>query len=510
MSLLDEESARHFHVEKDQAASSRDIASQRITRLLWTALGFAMLLLLGVSTCALYPFASRTSVEAARLLPEMAFHPMPVNTEITPFSARLSERESKQRSTQLRASLYGFQGDPDFDARIIDLSRAQYDAIPGLLGNAMDPRSNNSTGGFREFMGAEEFSVRGGVGLEKLQSQLQKRDPQDALQESAPETPKELAERVRAEKQFREELAERVREGFDAKEAAESARKRGWQSTWANRPNGPDWHANAKYLPLPKFVAAEDLNSIAPPPTPSKAMDKKQLNVRELLHHWSESFSDDPSHDSPDWARLPSRRHALKDMQKRQAAQMNMKRIQKDIAMGMIDHHVLGFTFGEAKEDNIQAIASVGLQTETSGSIRSLAKEQGLFSKQFPGTFAPFRQKPGSNPFAKERAQVPSEVPVVFIDALVTTPREGRHNTYLLEGHLVHRIIEWAKKMGRMVEVSPATEQLQEFYYSLGFRHVNGAPHRAGSPSAMMVYRGSHMEDASRPGLLLDFDLSHA
>lgn len=500
MSLLDEESARHCHVEKDQAASSRHIASQRSTRFLWTGLGFAMLI--AVSTCALYPSSSRTSVEAARLFPEIAFHPMPINTEITPFGARQSERESKQRSTQLQASLYGFQGDSDVDPRIIDLSRGQVDAIPGLLGNAMDPRSNNSTGGFREFMGALEFSVKGGVGLEKLQSQLQKRDPQDALEESAPETPKELAERVRAEKQFREELAERVREGFDAKEAAESARKRGWQSTWANRPRGPDWHA--QYLPLHKFIAAEDLDSIAPPPTPSKAMDKTQVNVRELLHHWSESFSDDPSHDSPDWAQLPSRRHALKDLQKRQAAQMNMKRIQKDIAMDMIDHHVLGFTFGAATEDNIQAIASVGLQSETSGSIRSLAKEQGLFSKQFPGTFAPFRQKPDSNPFAKQRAQVPSEVPVVFIDALVTTPREGRHNTYLLEGHLVHRIIEWAKKMGRMVEVSPATEQLEEFYYSLGFRHV------AGSPSAMMVYRGSHMEDASRPGLLLDFDLSHA
>jgi len=76
--LPDEKMSLPLQVETDQAALSQDVASQSGTRFLWTGLGLAGLVLLGVSAYALHPLASRARVEPAGLVPDLAFSPMPV------------------------------------------------------------------------------------------------------------------------------------------------------------------------------------------------------------------------------------------------------------------------------------------------------------------------------------------------------------------------------------------------------------------------------------------------
>lgn len=67
-----------LHVEKDEASLSQDVAPERTTRVLWTALGSSVLMLIGVSACALHPFGSHASAESARLVPQVAFSPLPL------------------------------------------------------------------------------------------------------------------------------------------------------------------------------------------------------------------------------------------------------------------------------------------------------------------------------------------------------------------------------------------------------------------------------------------------
>jgi len=56
-SLPDNKMSLTLQVEADQAALSQDVPSQRRMRLVRTGLGFAILMLIGVSACALHPFA---------------------------------------------------------------------------------------------------------------------------------------------------------------------------------------------------------------------------------------------------------------------------------------------------------------------------------------------------------------------------------------------------------------------------------------------------------------------
>lgn len=77
-SLLDEKTLLPLQVEADQAAVPQDVSSWRSARFLWTGLGLASLLLIGIFACALHPLASHAFVEPARLAPELAsFKPMP-------------------------------------------------------------------------------------------------------------------------------------------------------------------------------------------------------------------------------------------------------------------------------------------------------------------------------------------------------------------------------------------------------------------------------------------------
>jgi len=64
-----------FQVEAYQVASSQDVASWGRIRILWQGLGFVVLMLSGVSACALVSFVSHGSAKPSRLAPEVAFSP---------------------------------------------------------------------------------------------------------------------------------------------------------------------------------------------------------------------------------------------------------------------------------------------------------------------------------------------------------------------------------------------------------------------------------------------------
>lgn len=66
-----------WQVQADHAALSLNADSQRSIRLFWTGLGVALLVLIVLSASALQPSAPHDSVEPSRLLPEVAFNPMP-------------------------------------------------------------------------------------------------------------------------------------------------------------------------------------------------------------------------------------------------------------------------------------------------------------------------------------------------------------------------------------------------------------------------------------------------
>lgn len=70
--LPDEKMSLPLQVELDQADLSENVASRRSTRLRWTGLGFSVLMLIGLSVCALHSFAPNASAEAAPLVPEVA------------------------------------------------------------------------------------------------------------------------------------------------------------------------------------------------------------------------------------------------------------------------------------------------------------------------------------------------------------------------------------------------------------------------------------------------------
>lgn len=70
-----EETSTPFQVEANQPALSQDVAAGRGNRWLWTGSGFAVLALIGVSACALFPVAPHASGESSGLDPSAAFSP---------------------------------------------------------------------------------------------------------------------------------------------------------------------------------------------------------------------------------------------------------------------------------------------------------------------------------------------------------------------------------------------------------------------------------------------------
>jgi len=124
-------------------------------------------------------------------------------------------------------------------------------------------------------------------------------------------------------------------------------------------------------------------------------------------------------------------------------------------------HHILGVAFGEASEDNIQALASVQLLSEND--------EQGELR------------------------------PMVYIREIVSTPNEEQKGAGRA---LVHGIILWAEEMGRLALIRPLNDQVQEHYESLGFQSIDGG--LDGFYQGIMAYRGDLEEDTPSGWLLLD------
>jgi geranylgeranyl diphosphate synthase type II len=83
-SLPDERTSLPLEVQADQADFSEDVVSQRKTRLLWTGLGSAVLLLIGVSALGFHGLVSDASAEPSRTVTEVAFNPMSALRGITP------------------------------------------------------------------------------------------------------------------------------------------------------------------------------------------------------------------------------------------------------------------------------------------------------------------------------------------------------------------------------------------------------------------------------------------
>lgn len=102
VSLTDDEVARPLQVETNQ-----DVALQGSARSLWTGLGLTVLMLIGLSACALHPLASHSSAEASRFLPEAAFTSMaalgPLNRGIQ--LSRHPGSGGRSRSATLRAAV---------------------------------------------------------------------------------------------------------------------------------------------------------------------------------------------------------------------------------------------------------------------------------------------------------------------------------------------------------------------------------------------------------------------
>lgn len=76
-SLPGEKMTLPLRVQTDASDFSQDVASRSSTRSLWTGLGFAVLMLIGVSACSLHPLASHASANHSSFVPEAAFHSMP-------------------------------------------------------------------------------------------------------------------------------------------------------------------------------------------------------------------------------------------------------------------------------------------------------------------------------------------------------------------------------------------------------------------------------------------------
>lgn len=227
----------------------------------------------------------------------------------------------------------------------------------------------------------------------------------------------------------------------------------------------------------------------------TKAKKRKvRINAAKVLAHWAERA-------------LVKERQAKKQGDingawKMVSDEMAINRIQKDIELKKMYHHILGWTVGEASEKNLQAVASVSLVIEwedkgtLQGELHDVAKEQGLSVEGSKG------------------------VPVASIDVLVTDPdltQTGGELNFIQKAELVYGIIDWAIEKRRLVVLTPENEKKADYYYSLGFRridvfgdtrrkHLHTEPvgwsrkNRVGR----MVYRGNQHADTPGRGRLLE------
>jgi len=94
-SLPFEKASLPWHDERDQAALSLDVASRRNTRLLWTGLGFAVIILIGFSANALHPLSLHASAESPRLVAFVGLAP----ARLSPLGGIRSSRHARPART---------------------------------------------------------------------------------------------------------------------------------------------------------------------------------------------------------------------------------------------------------------------------------------------------------------------------------------------------------------------------------------------------------------------------
>lgn len=191
--------------------------------------------------------------------------------------------------------------------------------------------------------------------------------------------------------------------------------------------------------------------------------EKVQVSVRKLLAAWRGVSA---RKEREAWKSQDGKVQKLMH-----STQMIIEMIQNDMEVNSAGR-VLGIAFGEASDDNIQALASVSLRWEHDqyGSLSKIAREQGL---KLPNLLA---------------------VPVVYIDGLVTTPNEKQKGA---GGHLINCITSWAKDKRRLVTLTPANQQLKEYYQSLGCKLIDRF-------SDMMVCGANQEQGAPSEGILFD------
>lgn len=185
---------------------------------------------------------------------------------------------------------------------------------------------------------------------------------------------------------------------------------------------------------------------------------------------------------------------------------LTIKTIQTQVAHKISDQHVLGLAVPDlVSQDNIKIVASVFLESWNRGMMND------DYGDHMQGT-APILHSENI-----------AEVPIVFISALVASPKAqpdeivrshseqissqissltgSRSRTEQEKTELVHGIVRWAKEMGRLVTVRPASKELEEYYESLGFQRINEF-------TGSMVYSGKQAEHkVTSRGLLLDLNL---
>lgn len=162
--------------------------------------------------------------------------------------------------------------------------------------------------------------------------------------------------------------------------------------------------------------------------------------------------------------------------------------------------HLFGLAFGKfpsfslpwseqaAEAQDIRALATVKLERalDVNGTLSEIARKQDIVLTGFAW------------PWEAEK-----KIEVAHITELVAKPSEILTG---VGGELFHAIVDWAKLKGKLVTVQAQTEELMEYYRTIGFESISG------NSSRLVYCRGlkagtEHPETPSRPtsdGHLLD------
>lgn len=199
----------------------------------------------------------------------------------------------------------------------------------------------------------------------------------------------------------------------------------------------------------------------------TRKLQKTHVSLHKVLETWKRDASAQ---------QIQAREvHDLKRAEVMRYTEMLVEIIERG---NIIPDYVIGLAFGEASEENIQALASVSLRwvDDEHGELNEIARQQGLAA-------------PGLVPLYNLR------VPVVYINDLVASPNERQKGA---GAELVHALVPWAKAMGRLVTLTPLSADLGEYYERLGFQKI------AAFAFGGMVYVGHQEEHTTSAGLLLD------